>query len=355
MKPLLVVGQGIVGSVLAWKLQQAQIPIRIFEGDFPASASRAAAGLISPITGKRWHLTHKVDYYLTQARSFYMQLGSFFHDCFWKDHQIIRLINPKDDPIINKRFKDKAYRPYLGEKRPAGHWGNDPRGSVEIKGGGVLAVSRILDRIGNYFKDQNIQMPGAFDFDQLQQTADGWLYEGQPIRGVVFCEGAKAMQNPYFQGLPFSPSQGEILTLQVPMPAHWMGHVFNDGNWLIPVDGFTCRVGATYTWDLHTQPTVAARAQLLDAFKRLMPSAYMPVVLDQKVGIRLAFLDTMPAIGEHPHYSGLYYFNGFGSKGTVFSPAMADCMIDCIQQKDQSTCSIPAEISLKRFYHLLKP
>jgi len=351
MRPLLIVGQGIVGSVLAWKLNQAQIPIAIFEGDFPASASRAAAGLISPITGKRWHLTYQADYYLTQARSFYLQLGDFFQDCFWKDHTIIRLINPKDDAIIHKRLKDAAYQPYLGEHRPAGYWGNDPRGSIEIKGGGVLAVSRILDHIANYFKDESLYKAGAFDFAQLQNGADGWLYEGQPIRGVVFCEGAKAMGNPYFQGLPFSPSQGEILTLQVPMPKNWVGHVFNDGNWIIPIDNLTCRVGATYTWDLHTQPTVNARMELLDAFKRLMPHAHMPVLLDQKVGIRLAFLDTMPAIGEHPHHPGLYYFNGFGSKGTVFSPAMADDMINCIQQKNTV---IPSAIALSRFDHVLK-
>src|SRR5688572_12154561 len=49
----LIVGQGLAGSVLSFMLQREQVSFRVLDPGDEQTASRVAAGMYTPITGKR--------------------------------------------------------------------------------------------------------------------------------------------------------------------------------------------------------------------------------------------------------------------------------------------------------------
>src|SRR5579863_6726260 len=68
---VLVVGQGICGTFLSWELDRAGLSYIVIDEDRPASASRAAAGLINPVTGRRFVKTWMIDELLPFVRVAY--------------------------------------------------------------------------------------------------------------------------------------------------------------------------------------------------------------------------------------------------------------------------------------------
>ena len=58
---ILIVGQGISGSLLYYFLNKAGIECIVIENDKPNSASKVAAGLINPVTGRRIVKTWMID------------------------------------------------------------------------------------------------------------------------------------------------------------------------------------------------------------------------------------------------------------------------------------------------------
>ena len=52
--PVLIVGQGLAGTLLAWALERAGRDFVIADAGHGESASRVGAGLVNPVTGERW-------------------------------------------------------------------------------------------------------------------------------------------------------------------------------------------------------------------------------------------------------------------------------------------------------------
>ncbi len=58
---VLIVGQGLAGTWLSWWLEQAGISCRVMDDADPGSASKYAAGLINPVTGRRMVKTWMIE------------------------------------------------------------------------------------------------------------------------------------------------------------------------------------------------------------------------------------------------------------------------------------------------------
>ena len=157
---------------------------------------------------------------------------------------------------------------------------------------------------------------------------------------VVFCEGFRAKNNQWFESLPFSPAQGEILKL----PACCSIPVSN-GTWLLPEGENFCRAGSTWKHeDLESGPTVEGKKEIIEKL------SFLNVTPGQEVehlsGVRSATKDRMPMIGRHPENHKLLLFNGFGSRGATTIPFCAEAMVNFLINQ----CPLPSEIDISRFY-----
>src|SRR5688572_23582157 len=72
----IVVGQGISGTFLSWYLRNAGRSFVVIDNNDPASASRVAAGIINPVTGRRIVRTWMIDTLLPFIQDAYKNFGN---------------------------------------------------------------------------------------------------------------------------------------------------------------------------------------------------------------------------------------------------------------------------------------
>jgi len=72
---VLIIGQGICGTFLSWWLEKAGLSWLMIDEQRPFTASKAAAGLINPVTGRRIVKTWMIDELLPFAQDAYRRIG----------------------------------------------------------------------------------------------------------------------------------------------------------------------------------------------------------------------------------------------------------------------------------------
>ncbi len=340
---VLVVGQGLAGSLLAWELLERGVRVQVVDGG-EAATSRTAAGLINPVTGR--HLTLEADaaVLLAAARARYQGLEARFGRRLFHPRPMLRLLRTAaEQRAWEKRRLEPAYRPYLEPAAlPPGIVA--PRGGLRQQHAGFLDTNALLDTLGDHFAALGLVHRRRLDYGELEPAEEGVRWRGLVTRWVVFCEGWRALDNPWFGHLPLRPVKGEILTLASaePLPEA----IINAGRWLVPLGGGRLRLGATYeNRVLDETPTAGARESLLATLPGLLDPSPRCRVEAQRAGVRPASADRRPLLGRHPEHPALALFNGFGSKGSLLIPWHAARMAEHLLHG----APLPAAADIVRF------
>jgi glycine/D-amino acid oxidase-like deaminating enzyme len=339
---ILIIGQGLAGSLLAWELMQRDCKVHIIDNG-QENASQVAAGLINPVTGMRFVKSADMDFLLPTAKACYEKLADFFQEDFYHEKPMLRIFRSIAElNFCNKRFNQSGYEIYLdGVTEQNKRIKNlvTPFGFLEQKQTGYLATRPLLSCLKDFFIARNCYQCCSFDYWDIQPTP---LLQWQDItaKQIIFCEGHQTQKNPWFSWLPLQPVKGEILTMQhtTDLP----DKILNFGNWLIPLNESNIRIGASFDHDnLNTEPTMQAREALLNSLKELAP-AVQATLINQQAGIRPCTQDRQPFIGKHPHYQQIAIFNGFGAKGSLQIPWYAQHFADVLLKGTtlRNTCNI---------------
>ena len=165
-------------------------------------------------------------------------------------------------------------------------------------------------------------MRGTLGSQDVAVTGDQVALAPWQIRAeqVVFCGGVKDRDNEWFPGLSWRPAKGDILTLQLDRTLNSRWHI--NGHWLTPLDNGLHAYGATYSWSaLDNTAAGNARAELEAAFKRDFRLPATPI--HHTAGVRPIVAGRRPVLASAPASKRVFLFNGLGSKGTLFAPALA--------------------------------
>ncbi len=342
---IILIGQGLAGSLLAWQLARTEQKLLLIDAAPPSSASRVAAGLINPVTGGRLVKTAGLERLLPAATDCYRTLEQDLHCRLLTEIALLRLFQSPDElAFMHKRRADHRYKPYLGRYYARGRYADylhDPFGSLSMRHAAVLNTNLLLDRLRRFFTDRDQYLRHTLAYEQI--TVDKELVRihcGDSVLTtdrLIFCEGHAAVHNPWFAWLPFKPARGDILDLESDTDLN--RQLLNGGRWLLPTGrtatGFRYRLGATYEWELNQDTSKAARQELLSALTGLLAQHTLQQakfrVVSQQSGIRPCSHDRQPYVGMHPRLPRLGIFNGFGSKGSLlipwFSTAFADHLV----------------------------
>ncbi|MBN2700377.1 MAG: FAD-binding oxidoreductase [Methylothermaceae bacterium] len=345
---VLILGQGLVGSLLAWRLIRAGMTVLVVDGG-GNNASRTAAGLVTPVTGKRWVTTVGVDTALPEARGVYKDLAQDLTCRVWYEHPILRLYrNQSERDQVRKRRREADYLPYLGEEIAPGTAGwdlADDYGGCWLREAAHLDTEALLDRLRDWLQARGAYLARRMDYATLAMSQSGIQWNDQHADRVIFCEGWRVVDNPWFGALPWQPSQGEILTLESRMPLP--SFPVNAGCWMLPLGKGRFRVGATYRWQPLTEDvSESARRRLLAGLNALFRKPLQAQVIAQRAGIRPNTLDHQPVVGRHPRHPRLLLCNGFGSKGSLLAPWATRCLTEHLL----SEAPLPAFIDLRRYH-----
>ena len=331
--PVLVVGQGLAGTLLAWELDARGIPFAVADDDHATAASLVAAGLINPVTGARLALSAEYAAHFDAARTAYEAMSAAFGERLLEPLIQYRLFD-NDEEIAayeRKRTKGEGDRFFSGPVAPGEIPGaRDEKGGVEIRGTWRCDVPRVLGLARKWLRETGRLVEKAVDHAAMTPSTEGPVaWNCVNWRAVVFCEGHRVSANPWFGDLPMQCAKGETLTVRFSRPPP--AALYNRGSWLLPVDGGRLwKTGATYEWNqLDNVPTANARAVLLQRMP--VRPRESDTIERQEAGVRAITRDRKPVCLRHGRFPGLLCINGLGSKGSLIAPAMARIAADRIE------------------------
>lgn len=342
----LIIGQGICGTFLSWYLQKANRSFIILDDPAPETASRVAAGIINPVTGRRMVKTWMIDELMPVAKESYQQLGRELSTPIIEQKNVIDFFpTPQMRAAFHDRYAENPRHIILpaDETKWRSHF-NDDFGFGEIEPCYLINVTRMMAAYRASLS--SILLETKFDINLLQVAADHVRYDDIVAGSVIFCDGKSGADNPYFKNLPFAPNKGEVVWIEcTDLPTT---NIFKSGINLVPWDENLFWVGSSYEWNFsNTLPSDPFREKTVAHLRRWLKVPFQ--VVDHKASVRPATLERRPFIGFHPLYPCVGIFNGMGTKGCSLAPFFASRFVANI------TDGIPlqADVDITRFKNIL--
>ena len=122
MRPdILIVGQGLAGTMLGWELERAGISFVIADSGHASAATSAAAGIINPITGRRLVKSWRIETLLPEARAVYHDFEAELGVTLWRDMRVRRLFGDDRERavFVAKHAQRELNRLPMGRMRRA--------------------------------------------------------------------------------------------------------------------------------------------------------------------------------------------------------------------------------------------
>lgn len=288
-----VVGGGIAGVLVAWELRKRGRAVCLVDDGRPGRASAVAAGLLNPVTGKRFRLADPERRLLPTAIATFSELATATGE---------RLFHPL--PIF-REFRDdrerEAWEKRSGDPGVARFVARNDREGITFQGGGWVdyrALGRLPARLGIPQTRESVPTAGG--------------HRDREITATVYCTGHSPE---LFPELPWLPAAGDLMTVRLP---GWDGSAIRlRGLFTVPLGGERFRVGATYVWEnLDPAPHEERRRELLGQLRDW--TGIEPTVERHEVGIRPALQTRQPVFG--PIGEREFLLNGLGSKGSLWAP-----------------------------------
>lgn len=333
---VLIVGQGLAGSWLSWWLEQAGVSCLVVDDADPASASRYAAGLINPVTGRRMVKTWMIEKLMPFAWKSYSDMGSFLQTDLISETAVVDFFPTVQmlQAFQKKYEEDPAYLQMV--KGPSGMGGQEqgsPQDAREYEnifrfdlGWGVIhpcylvKTEKLLKCWRGHLGEKKYLRVETFEARNLVIHASGIEYSDIRCRYIIFCDGKHAAGSPFFEKLPFALNKGEGLLVEInDIPQQT---VYKKGMSLVPWKENIFWVGSSYQWEFEDErPTESFRSATENWLRNFLKVPFNTI--DHFSALRPATLERRPFAGFHPKYPRVGILNGLGTKGCSLAPWFA--------------------------------
>jgi glycine oxidase len=331
----LIVGQGLAGSLLACLLQMERKDALVIDNAHRTAASVCAAGIMNPITGKRLNRPALIDRLLEESFRTYPSIERFLGTSFFRRRKVLRLLQSSAEHLHwRERLASGDYAKYLGSLDcPLFPSDEGWFGGFEIASAGQLDVATFIWRARDMLTATGRLVESEFNSDELRFSKKAVHWRGYTAQAVVFCEGYKLSENPFFKSIQLRPAKGEILTLRAPSFSD--DRIIQRGKWLFRSTAEEIKAGTTYAWDWENEmPTQAARAEIEQSIRQFTNFDFE--VIHQTAGVRpVVRVDNRPLVGAHPENRRIAVLNGLGSKGVLQAPFAARQLIGYLERGER--------------------
>jgi glycine/D-amino acid oxidase-like deaminating enzyme len=319
----LIVGQGLAGTLLAQALRARGVQVAVVDDGWKSAASQVAAGLMTPLTGRRFTLTPSYPELFAVAERRLSELGVF------RPLSVYRMFADEEQREKGrKRAAMPAYGPFIervtdgqGELAPVL---TDGLGGVLMRGAWV-DLKLLLANERARLQSEGRHLEASFDPTEVTVGSDGVVWRTVKAKGVIYCDGYKSAQRGPFAYLPWQPAKGEALSLRSDAPQE--PFILNREGWALPLGQGLWRTGTNWAWDqLDEVPTEPQREKLLKRFRGYFSHEVSVEVTAHVAGVRPCTADNLPFLGTHPTQPRFHVFNGLGPRGTVWAPTLAEAM-----------------------------
>ncbi len=354
----LIIGQGISGTWLSYYLQKGKRSFLVIDNNFPNSPSRIAAGIINPVTGRRHVTVWMAEEILPFAWDAYKEIGNKLGikaisqkniiDFFPSPQMRLSFLNriEEDNTHVNNYPEQNHFTPLF----------NYEFGCGEINPVYVAHLETLLPAWRLQLKLNNQVLNEEFEIKDLKVSRGKIQYKDINASAIIFCDGNRSADNPYFKQLPFAPNKGEALLIEIPdLP---QDKIYKKGMLLAPLQslprqgggmGALWWVGSNYAWEFDDpDPTKDFREKTEQLLKEWLKMPFK--IMDHLSGIRPATLERRPFVGLHPLHPNIGLLNGMGTKGCSLAPFFANQLVNHLLHNKPIT----PEADIKRFSKILE-
>lgn len=326
---ILIIGQGLAGTALAWQLWEREVPFVIVDRDEAVTSSKVAAGLLTPITGMRLTVSWRYTTFYREALSFYRACGQRLKQRFFFPRGYVRLLkNEAEIAKWHKRRRDPDMQPFLHPQPPVldAEVVHDPQNGFQQRHAAWLDTTAYLKASRDFFASLDAWTQADVQPADVQDDSSGVEWNGQRFSHVIWAQGWSAEKHPLFNWVPFQSARGTILTVQADLRGE--RRILNRACWLLPRPDGSLRAGSTYEWKFDDPSTPAPdQVSLLEANLRSLLKVPATIAATQ-TAVRPIIKNQQALMGTHPTHPRVAFLNGLGSKGSLRSPWLARHLIE---------------------------
>jgi glycine/D-amino acid oxidase-like deaminating enzyme len=344
----LIIGQGICGTWLSYYLQKANKSFLLIDNNQLNSASRIAAGIINPVTGRRIVKTWMIDELLEFLVPAYKELGKELGINVIEQKSLIDFHpTPQMKIAFDERVKENADFLF----HPKDLWEYQQTFNYDFEFGKidpcyVVNLKEILPAWRKKLLLNKQLLEENFEFEELNHSNAEVIYKNIKAEKIIFCDGINSSQNPFFKNLPFALNKGEVILIEsVDIPPT---NIFKKGMMLTSIDNDLFWIGSNYLWEFpDDKPTGQFRQQAESLLKNWLKVPFK--IVDHNASIRPANIERRPFVGFHPAYKNIGILNGMGTKGCSLAPYFAKQLTAHLASGKE----ILPEADIKRFSKIL--
>lgn len=344
----IIVGQGIGGTLLSYFLIKNGQKVLVIDDGHLTSSSKVAAGIVNPITGRRyvksWMFEELFDFAMTTYHALDELLGI---KCFEPRNIVRVLFNNKEVNDYFTRSAELSYQNFMLEATDFSEYAPILKpfyDSGEVTFSGKVNLQTLIRAYAQHLSNTQSLLAENFDFQSLKLNSESIFYKNIETKRIIFCEGIKATENPFFNYLPFNGAKGQVLIIRIPnfKPIK----IFKHKIFLVPLYDDIFWVGATQENGYKDAlPTEKGKAHLIEMLEKVIHVPYE--ILEQQAAIRPNTRDRRPFIGQHLIFDKLFIFNGLGTKGSSLAPYFAHHFTDYLLGKSPLMKAVDIQRFLK--------
>ena len=327
-----IIGQGLVGSLLAWRLMEEGYSPLVFDKGHATASSMVAAGMWNPVNFKRLNVGQHPEQYLAAMHSTYPRLEHWLGTSFFKPLPIARLFDSQEE--INQwdiqSALGKLSARYLTQTDYAATHPSvrRPLGAGLVAEGGRVDLPTLLEAMRRKLEERGALVSSHYSSNETDAL-------------VIHCTGMSIVQDPLWHWLPMAPNKGQVLTVRI--NDFDPTQIYHFGRFVVPLHHDTYKLGSTYELrptDTTPDPNVAQ--EMLNDYSATIDRPCE--VVEHRAGYRPTTYDRMPIVGPHPQNPKHYVCNGFGSRGVYYAPLCIEHLVDHLLHGT----ALPKDISIAR-------
>lgn len=333
-----IVGQGIAGTLLAYRLINLGKSVLVIDDKWTYSSSTVAAGIINPITGKNFVLSWRYRDFNPVAMSTYVELGEKLGGKYLIHQPIIRTLDSiEGENAWSTKAIDPLFDDLIAKEADNSEWKKISKHNgafAEIKSGCRIDFMQLLKDFKHYLCENNSYFEACFTYESLDFSNKDYIKYGDfSAKEVVFCEGVKAINNPYFIDHKLSGTKGEVLIIKC--PGLRASKMYKKKFFIIPLGDDYFWVGAGYQWNtIDHSPTSQGKEEIIE---RLTDMLDMPPyeVIEHKAAIRPTVQTRRPIMKTSHIDPRIHMLNGLGTKGALIAPFVTQQFAEYLMSKDE--------------------
>ncbi len=344
----IIVGQGIAGTMVGLQLEQRHKSFMFLDPCLSCTSSQIAAGIVNPVTGRRFVKSWMYEELIQHATYIYRQVEEASGLPILREVDIIRtLMDHRTQNDWARKSVRSDFEPFISEEKDLKGYDNILKDSDYtvgvVKGGFKVEIANVIDHCRDKWMAEKRFQKETLDFSDLTISNDAIEYRGIRGRSIIFCEGYRFRDNPLFQISPLQPSKGELLIVQV--KDHNLTSLFKRKYFYVPISKHHIWYGASNGWEVGDEkPTTLAFDKMKTA---LTYQLRVPFAIEShQAAIRPTVVDRRPFMGTHWTKPNVHVFNGLGTKGASLAPYWSGRFVDFILDRKP----LHEDVDIRRFY-----